>query len=99
MVGLAAKSCSIPVILWTEAHQAPLSIGFSRQEILNDFQMPVHKEQTRELSLTKSSPPLLTRKVTLLLPVMWYPEIFPKLCSSKLQWMLRDLKGGAGNQT
>ena len=30
--GLVAKSCSTLVTLWTVAHQAPLSMGFSRYE-------------------------------------------------------------------
>ena len=30
--GLVAKLCPILVTLWTVAHQAPLPIGFSRQE-------------------------------------------------------------------
>ena len=30
--GLVTKSCLTPVIPWTLAHQAPLSMGFSRQE-------------------------------------------------------------------
>ena len=31
-LGLVAKSCLILVTPWTVAHQAPLSMGFSRQE-------------------------------------------------------------------
>ena len=30
--GLVVESCLTPVIPWTLAHQAPLSMGFSRQE-------------------------------------------------------------------
>ena len=30
--GLVTKSCPTPATPWTVAHQAPLSIGFSKQE-------------------------------------------------------------------
>ena len=61
-MGLATKPCLTPMTLWTEAHQAPLSMGFSRQEILNDFQMPVHKEQTLELKVSRDHLLLLLEK-------------------------------------
>ena len=38
--GLVAKSCPILVTPWTLACQAPLSIGFSRQEFLSGLPFP-----------------------------------------------------------
>ena len=38
--GLVAKSCLTLVILWTVAHQAPLSMGFSRQEHWSGLPLP-----------------------------------------------------------
>ena len=35
--GLVAKSCPTLAIPWTVAHQAPLSMGFSRQEYWSGF--------------------------------------------------------------
>jgi len=35
--GLVAKSCPTVATPWTVAHQAPLSMGFSRQEYWNGF--------------------------------------------------------------
>ena len=38
--GLVAKSCLTLAIPWTVAHQAPLSMGFSRQEHWSGLQFP-----------------------------------------------------------
>ena len=38
--GLVAKSCSTLAILWTVACQAPLSMGFSRQEYWSGLPCP-----------------------------------------------------------
>ena len=38
--GLVAKSCPTLVIPWTVAHQAPLSMGFSRQEYWSGLPFP-----------------------------------------------------------
>ena len=38
--GLVAKSCLTLVTPWTVAHQAPLSIGFSRQEYWSVLSFP-----------------------------------------------------------
>ena len=38
--GLVAKSCPTLVTLWTVAHQAPLSMGFSRQEYWSGWPFP-----------------------------------------------------------
>ena len=38
--GLVAKSCRTLAILWTVAYQAPLSMGFSRQEHWGDLPFP-----------------------------------------------------------
>ena len=38
--GLVAKSCSTLAILWTVACQAPLSMGFSRQEYWSGLPFP-----------------------------------------------------------
>ena len=38
--GLAAKSCPTLATLWTAAHQAPLSMGFPRQEYWNGLPFP-----------------------------------------------------------
>ena len=38
--GLVVKSCPILVISWTVAHQAPLSIGFSRQKYWSGLLFP-----------------------------------------------------------
>ena len=38
--GLAAQSCPTLAILWTVARQAPLSMGFSRQECWSGFPFP-----------------------------------------------------------
>ena len=38
--GLVAKSCPSLVILWTVACQAPLSMGFSRQEYWSGLPFP-----------------------------------------------------------
>ena len=38
--GLVAKSCPTPVIPWTVAYQAPLSMGFSRQEYWSGLPFP-----------------------------------------------------------
>ena len=38
--GLVAKSCVILVTTWTVAHQALLSMGFSRQEYWNGLPFP-----------------------------------------------------------
>ena len=38
--GLVAKSSPTLVIPWTIAHQAPLSMGFSRQEYWSDLPFP-----------------------------------------------------------
>ena len=38
--GLVAKSCPTPAIPWTVACQAPLPMGFSRQEYWSGFPFP-----------------------------------------------------------
>ena len=38
--GLVAKSCPTLVTLWTVAHQAPLSMGFSKQEYWSGLLCP-----------------------------------------------------------
>ena len=38
--GLVAKSCPTPVIPWTVACQAPLPMGFSRQEYWSGLPFP-----------------------------------------------------------
>ena len=38
--GLVAKSCPTPVTPWTVAHQAPLFMGFSRQEYWSRLPFP-----------------------------------------------------------
>ena len=38
--GLAAQSCTTLAIPWTIAHQAPLSMGFSRQEYWSGLPFP-----------------------------------------------------------
>ena len=38
--GLVTKSCPAPVTPWTVAHQAPLSIGFSKQEYWSRLPFP-----------------------------------------------------------
>ena len=38
--GLVAKSCPTLATPWTVAHQAPLSMGFSRQEYWNGLPFP-----------------------------------------------------------
>ena len=38
--GLVARSCPTLATPWTVAHQAPLSVGFSRQEYWNGFPFP-----------------------------------------------------------
>ena len=38
--GLVAKLCPTLAILWTEACQAPLSMGFSRQEYWSGLPFP-----------------------------------------------------------
>ena len=43
-LGLVAKSCLILVTPWTVAHQAPLSMGFSRQEHWSGLPFPSPKQ-------------------------------------------------------
>ena len=38
--GLVTKSCSTLVTVWTIARQAPLSMGFSRQEYWSELPFP-----------------------------------------------------------
>ena len=38
--GLVAKSCLSLATLWTVAHQAPLSMGFSREEYWSGLPFP-----------------------------------------------------------
>ena len=38
--GLVAQSCPTLVAPWTVAHQAPLSLGFSRQEYWSGLPFP-----------------------------------------------------------
>ena len=38
--GLVARSCPTPAIPWTVACQAPLSMGFSRQEYWSELPFP-----------------------------------------------------------
>ena len=38
--GLVAKSCLTLATLWTVAHQAPLSMGFSREEYWSGLPFP-----------------------------------------------------------
>ena len=38
--GLIAKLCQTLATLWTEAHQAPLSMGFSREEYWSELPFP-----------------------------------------------------------
>ena len=38
--GLVAKSCATLATPWTVGHQAPLSMGFSRQEYWSGFPFP-----------------------------------------------------------
>ena len=38
--GLVSRSCPILVTPWTVAHQAPLSVGFPRQEYWNGLPFP-----------------------------------------------------------
>ena len=40
VVVFVAKSCPILATLWTVAHQAPLSMGFSRQEYRSGLPFP-----------------------------------------------------------
>ena len=40
VAGLVAKSCPTLVTLWAITHQAPLSIGFSRQEYWSGLSFP-----------------------------------------------------------
>ena len=40
VVGLVAKSCTTLVTPWSVAHQAPLSMGFSRQEYWSGLPFP-----------------------------------------------------------
>ena len=40
VVGLVAKSCMTLVTPWSLAHQAPLSMGFSRQEYWSGLPFP-----------------------------------------------------------
>ena len=42
--GLVAKSCPTPVTPWTVAHQAPLSMGFSRQEYWSGLPFPSSRD-------------------------------------------------------
>ena len=44
LVGLVAKSCLTLVTPWTVARQAPLSMGFSRQEYWNGLPFPYPKD-------------------------------------------------------
>ena len=48
--GLVAKSCPTLVTPWTVASQAPLSVGFSRQEYWNEvpFSSPGGSSQPRD---------------------------------------------------
>ena len=47
--GLVAKSCLTPVTPWTVACQAPLSMGFSRQDYWNG--LPLGRSKLLALSL------------------------------------------------
>ena len=40
LVGLVAKSCTTLATSWTVAHQAPLSMGFSREEYWSGLPFP-----------------------------------------------------------
>ena len=57
-VDLVTKSCTILVTPWTEAHQAPLSMGFSRQEHWSGFPFP-SPEDLPNPGIKPGSPALL----------------------------------------
>ena len=44
--GLVAKSCLTLAIPWTGAHQAPLSMGFSRWEYWSELPFPSPEEDS-----------------------------------------------------
>jgi len=46
--GLVAKSCSTLVTPWTVTHQAPLSMGFPRQEYWSGLPFPRRSSQSRD---------------------------------------------------
>ena len=52
LVGLVTKSCSILATPWTIAPQAPLSMGFSRQEYWSGLPLP----SPRDLSYPRIEP-------------------------------------------
>ena len=55
--GLVAKSCSTLATPWTVAHQAPLSMGFSRQEYWSGLPFP-SPEDLPNLGIEPGSPAL-----------------------------------------
>ena len=50
--GLVGKSCLTLATLWTIAHQAPLSIGFSRQEYWSGLTFPSLRGSSQHRNLT-----------------------------------------------
>ena len=63
LVGLVTKSCSILATPWTIASQAPLSMGFSRQEYWSGLPFP----SPGDLSYPRIEPRSLTLQAEFLL--------------------------------
>jgi len=54
--GLVAKSCPTLAIPWTVAHQAPLSMGFSRQKYWSGLPFPSPGGKNGKWNITQHSP-------------------------------------------
>ena len=57
-IGLVAKLCPTLVSPWTVTHQAPLSMGFSRQEYWSGLSFP-SLEDLPDPGIKPKSPPLV----------------------------------------
>ena len=52
--GLVAKSCATLATAWTVARQAPLSMGFSRQECWSGLPFPLNRSYATCLLVTSN---------------------------------------------
>ena len=94
------RLCATP---WTEAHQAPLSLGFSRQEYWNGFPFPSPIMKVKSKSNVAQSCPTLSDLMDCSLPGSsihgifqarvpdWGTIVFSHMCSQKK----KKIQGGA----
>ena len=81
---LASKSDATPATLWTVAHQAPLSMGFPRQEYWSGLPFP-SPEDLPDLGIEPTSPALQADSLPL---SHWKAHVYIYVCDTwASQWL------------